>query len=85
MYDCGQCDRCRSRWYTVPVDVVLPVGGQVVVDDERDLLHVNPAGQQIRGDQDSARPGPELTHDHIALLVIRKQFQLHCSPIFNLA
>lgn len=27
----------------LPVDVVFPVGRQVVVDDERDLLHVNAA------------------------------------------
>merc|ERR1711874_67404 len=33
-----------------PVNVVLPVGGQVVVDDERDLLDVNPPGQEVGGD-----------------------------------
>ena len=30
---------------TDPVDVVLTVGGQVVVDDERDLLHVDAAAE----------------------------------------
>jgi len=53
---------------SIPVDVVLPVGGQVVVDDEADLLHVNASGQQVCRDQDTARAGPELPHDHITLL-----------------
>lgn len=56
--------------YYVPVDVVLPVGGQVVVDDEGDLLDVNPEGQQVRGDEDTAGAGPELPHDHIPFLDI---------------
>ena len=52
----------------IPVDVVLPVGGQVVVDDEDDLLPINALGQQVCRDQDTRRAGSELPHDHIALL-----------------
>ena len=36
---------------TNSVDVVLTVGGEIVVDDEGDLLDVNASGQQICGDQ----------------------------------
>lgn len=39
-----------------------PVGRQVVVDDERHLLHVDPTSQQVRRNQHSRRPGAELTH-----------------------
>ena len=34
----------------------LPIGRQVVVDDERHLLHVDSAGQQVGGDQHARRP-----------------------------
>eukprot|EP00953_Heterococcus_sp_UTEX-ZZ885_P025491 13864-Heterococcus_DN1.PRE.3 len=34
-----------------PVDVVLSVGGQVVVDDQGHLLHIDAAGQQICCDE----------------------------------
>ena len=71
--DAGPCAKCRLGavyMYYVPVDVVLPVGGQVVVDDEGDLLDVNPEGQQVRGDEDTAGAGPELPHDHIPFLDI---------------
>jgi hypothetical protein len=53
------------------VDVVLPVGGEVVVDDEADLLDVNAAGEQVCRDQDTAGAGPELPHDHVTLLYTR--------------
>ena len=53
-----------------PVDVVLSVGGQVVVDDERDLLDVDTSGQQVGGDQDTGRPGAELPHDDVPLLLV---------------
>jgi len=37
-----------------PVYVVFPVGGQVIVDDQRHLLDVNAASQQVSRDEDSA-------------------------------
>ena len=48
------------------MDVVLAVGGQVVVDDEGDLLHVDAAGQQVGGDEHAGRAGSELLHDDVA-------------------
>jgi hypothetical protein len=38
------------------VDVVLAVGGEVVVDDERHLLHVNATGKEVSGDKHAAGP-----------------------------
>jgi len=40
---------------TDSVDVVLTVGGKVVVDDQRDLLNIDTTGQQVRCDQDTGR------------------------------
>ena len=52
------------------MDVVLAVVGQVIVDDEGHLLHVNAARQQVSGDEDTAGAGAELAHDHLALLLL---------------
>mmetsp|Transcript_27262 Transcript_27262/g.80176 ORF Transcript_27262/g.80176 Transcript_27262/m.80176 type:complete len:208 (-) Transcript_27262:727-1350(-) len=52
------------------VDVVLAVGRQVVVDDERDLLHVDAARQEVSCDEHAARPRAELAHDELALLLV---------------
>ena len=52
------------------MDIVLPVGGEVVVDDEGDLLDVDAPGKQVGGDEDSGGAGAELTHDHITLLLV---------------
>lgn len=55
---------------SLPVNVVLSVSRQVIVDDERHLLDVDTAGQQISRDQDTRRPGTELPHDHVALFLV---------------
>ena len=52
------------------MNVIFSICGQVVVDDERDLLDVDTAGQQVGGDEDSGRAGPELAHDHVTLLLV---------------
>ena len=52
------------------MNVVLPVGWEVVVDDERDLLDVDASGQQIGGDEDTGGAGAELTHDDVTLLLV---------------
>ena len=49
------------------VDVVLTVGGQVVVDDKRDLLDVDTTGEEVGGDEDTRRAGSELAHDDLSL------------------
>merc|ERR1712107_540939 len=48
-----------------PVDVVFPVGGQVVVDHQGDLLHVNATSKQVSGDQNPGGAAAELSHDHV--------------------
>jgi hypothetical protein len=52
---------------TDAMDVVLAVGGQVVVDDKGDLLDIDTTGEQVGGDQDTGRSGTELLHDHVTL------------------
>ena len=52
---------------TDSVDVVLAVGWQVVVDDERNLLDIDTTGEQVGGDEDTGRTRAELLHDHITL------------------
>lgn len=52
---------------TDAVDVVLAVGGKVVVDDQRDLLDIDTTGQKVSGDQDTRRTGTELLHDNVTL------------------
>lgn len=52
---------------TDTVDVVLAVGGKVVVDDQGDLLDIDTTGQKVSGDQDTGRSRAELLHDNITL------------------
>lgn len=52
------------------MDVVLAVSGQIVVDDAGDLLHVDPAGQQVGGDEHTGGARAELPHDHLALALV---------------
>ena len=40
------CSLSVSNPSVKPVDVILPVGGQIVVDNQRHLLHVNATGLQ---------------------------------------
>mmetsp|Transcript_14332 Transcript_14332/g.45886 ORF Transcript_14332/g.45886 Transcript_14332/m.45886 type:complete len:297 (-) Transcript_14332:462-1352(-) len=55
---------------TNAVDVVLAVRGQVVVDHQRHLLHVDAASQHIRRDEHSAAARAEVAHDELALLLV---------------
>ena len=57
------------------MQVVLDVGGEVIVDDERHLLHIDTTSQQIRGNQYTRRTGTELTHDAVSILLV--QFGVH--------
>ena len=54
----------------LPVNVVFAVVGQVVVDDEGDLLHVDAAREQIGGNEDTRGARAELSHDHFALFLV---------------
>lgn len=49
------------------MDVVLAVGGQIVVDNQRDLLDIDATGEQVSGNEDTRRAGTELLHDNITL------------------
>jgi hypothetical protein len=52
------------------VDVGLLAQGQVVVDCQVDLLHVDASGQQVGGHQHPGRAGLELPHDGVPLLLL---------------
>jgi len=53
---------------TDAVNVVLTVPGQVVVDDERDLLHIETARPDVGRDEHARGALPELGHDRVTLL-----------------
>jgi hypothetical protein len=55
---------------TDTVDVVLTVGGQVVVDDKGHLLDIDTTSEEISGDQDTRRARAELLHDDVALTLV---------------
>jgi hypothetical protein len=57
------------------VDVVLLGSGQVVVDDQRDLLDIDTSGKQVGGNEDSGRTGSELLHDDLSLTLVH--FSVH--------
>ncbi len=52
------------------MDVVLAVGGQVIVDDKGDLLDIDTTGEEVSGDEDTGRSGTELLHDDITLRLV---------------
>ena len=56
--------------YVSPVNVILAIGGQVVVDYEGDLLHVDASGEKVGSDEDAGRTGAELAHNHVPLLLV---------------
>ena len=39
----------------LPVDVVFPVSGKIIIDDQRHLLDIDTTSQQVSGDEYSAR------------------------------
>lgn len=55
---------------TDSVDVVLTVGGQIVVDDQGNLLDIDTTGQKVGGDQDTGRSGTELLHNQVTLTLV---------------
>lgn len=63
----GNTLSAESTSSTNSMDVVLSVGGQVKVDDQRNLLDIDTSGKQIGGDEDSRRTGSEGLHNDISL------------------
>ena len=43
------------------------VRGEIVVDDERNLLNIDSSSEQIGGDENSGRSRSELLHDDLSL------------------
>lgn len=52
------------------MDVVLTVGGEIVVDDQGHLLDIDTTGQKVSGNQDTRRTGSELLHDQVTLSLV---------------
>lgn len=52
------------------MDVVLSVGGEIVVDDQGDLLDIDSSGQEVGGDENAGGAGTELPHDDVTLLLV---------------
>lgn len=52
---------------TNAMNVVLTVGGEIVVDDQGNLLDINTTGQKVSGDEDTRGAGAELLHDEVTL------------------
>mmetsp|Transcript_21655 Transcript_21655/g.38242 ORF Transcript_21655/g.38242 Transcript_21655/m.38242 type:complete len:419 (-) Transcript_21655:49-1305(-) len=55
---------------TDTMNVVLTVSGQIVVDNQRNLLYINTTSQQISGDKYTRRSRLELAHDKLTLLLL---------------
>lgn len=66
----GNTLSAESTTTTNSVDVVLTVGGEIVVDDQRNLLDIDTTGQQVSGNQDTGRTGSELLHDQVTLSLV---------------
>jgi hypothetical protein len=60
---------------TDSVDVVLLLDGELVVDDETNLLYINTSSKQIGGDEYSHSTLSELLHDDISLDLVH--FSVH--------
>jgi len=65
----GNTLTAESSATTNSVDIVLTVGREIVVDDQRHLLDVDTTGKQVRGDEDTRRARTELSHNDVTLLL----------------
>lgn len=61
---------CEFQNENIPVDVIFTIGGKIVVDHARDLLHVNAASEQVRSNEDTRRSSTELPHDDLTLALV---------------
>jgi hypothetical protein len=52
------------------MDIVLLLQGQLVVNNETDLLDINTSSEKISGDQDTDGTGSELLHDDLTFLLV---------------
>jgi len=51
------------------VNVVLQISGQIVVDDQRNLLDIDSSSKEISGDEDSGRSSSEFIQNDISFLL----------------
>ena len=65
----GNTFTSKSSTTTNTMDVILPVGWQVIVDDKGDLLHVDATSKQISRDEDTRRPRAEFLHQDFTLFL----------------
>merc|ERR1719188_1380014 len=64
---------------TNSVNVILPIGWKIEVDDKRDLLDINASSQDVCGDEYPRGSAPELLHDHVSLLLVHVSVKgRHC-------
>merc|ERR1719410_3325673 len=61
---------------TNTVDIVLAIGGEIVVNNQGYLLHVNTTGEQVCGDEHTRGTRSELSHDKITLALVH--ISVHC-------
>jgi hypothetical protein len=60
----------KSTRSTNSVKVVFRVSGQVVVDDQRDLMNIDTSSQQISGNQHSGRTSSEFIQNNISFFLV---------------
>ena len=53
------------------MDIILGVVGDVVVDDERYVRHIDTAGDDVGGDEDGYLAVPKIEHDLVALMLLQ--------------
>ena len=70
----------RTRRTTDTMDVVLGVMRHVIIDDERNVRHVNTACHHIGGDQYSHLAVTEIEHDLVTLVLL--QVAMHRARVY---
>ena len=60
----------ESTSSTDSVDVVLLLEGELVVDNQADLLDIDTSGEEVSGDQDTDGALTELLHDDVSLELV---------------
>lgn len=60
----------KSSTSSNTMEIVLGLSWQIVVDNKRDLLHIDTTGQEIGGDEDTGGTGSEFPHDYISCVLV---------------
>jgi hypothetical protein len=60
----------KTTTTTNAMQVVLWLGGKVIVDDQGHLLHVNTTSKEVGGDEHTRRARPELPHDDVPSVLV---------------